>query len=143
MKAFTRACLALIVVSILFGCSPAKDADVKTATSAAEGWLAMVDSGRYGESWDAASAVFQEKISKSQWESTQGGGRSAYGDVVSRQLKSASYETNVAGGPAGNYVVIQYRTKFANSRSLTENLTEIQQPSGEWRVAAYFVRPVG
>lgn len=140
MKPFTQVCLAVVVVSVLLSCSPANDANVKAATFAAEDWLVLVDSGRYGESWDHASALFQQKLSRERWEDTMGGGRSPFGAVVSRQLKSATYGTDLPTAPGVKYVAIQYRTKFANSPTLTETITPVQEPNGQWRVAGYFVK---
>lgn len=141
MKSFTRICLSVIVVSVLLSCSPAQDPNVKAATYAAQEWLAQVDNGNYGESWDNASALFQQRISREQWENTMGGGRAAYGKVVTRQLKSATLDTNLPGAPGARYVAIQFRTKFANATVLIENITPVQEPSGQWRVAGYFVEP--
>jgi hypothetical protein len=141
MKSFTRFTFALIVVSVLLSCSPGQDADVKAATSAAQDWLAQVDNGNYGGSWDNASTLFQQRISRAQWENTMGGGRSAYGTVVSRQLKSATLDSNLPGAPGAKYVAIQFRTKFANAPVLIENITPVQEANGQWRVAAYFVKP--
>jgi Protein of unknown function (DUF4019) len=141
MKSFTRVRLAVVVVSVLLSCSPAQDPNVKAATYAAQDWLAQVDSGRYGESWDNASALFQQKISRERWEDTMGGGRSAYGAVVSRQLKSATPDNNIPAAPGGKFVVIQFRTRFANSPTLIETITPMQEPNGQWRVAGYFVKP--
>ena len=143
MKACARVCLPLIVVSVLLSCSSAQDPNVKAATYAAQDWVALVDSGRYGESWDNASALFQQKISRGRWEGTMGGGRSAYGSVVSRQLKSATPDNNIPAVPGGKFVVIQFRTKFANSPTLLETITPMQEPNGQWRVAGYFVKPLG
>jgi hypothetical protein len=140
MKSFTRVCLAVVVVSVLLSCSPAQDPNVKAATYAAQDWLAQVDSGRYGESWDNASALFQQKISRERWEDTMGGGRTAYGKVVSRQLMSATPGTDLPGAPGAKYVAIEFRTRFANSPTLIEAITPVQEPNGQWRVAGYFVK---
>jgi Protein of unknown function (DUF4019) len=141
MKSFARVCLPLTVVSLLLSCSPAQDPSVKAAMDAAQQWLALVDNGNYGQSWDNADALFQQKISREQWESTLGGGRSAYGSVVSRQLISATPDNNIPAAPAGKFVVIQFRTKFANSPTLIETITPAQEANGQWRVAGYFVKP--
>src|SRR5207237_7920509 len=46
------------------------EAAEKSARSAADAWLALVDRGQYGESWDAAAAFFKGAISRSQWGET-------------------------------------------------------------------------
>jgi hypothetical protein len=56
--------LALLVSSFCM----AEDANLKAATAAAEQWLAIMDAGHYGQSWDQASSLFQSKISKADWE---------------------------------------------------------------------------
>jgi len=142
MKPCARVCLPLIAVLVLLSCSPAQDPNVKAATYAAQDWLASVDNGNYGQSWDNASALFQQKISREQWEGTGGGGRTAYGKVISRQLLSATLDTNIASAPGGKFVVIEFRTKFANGHTLIETVSPMQEPNGQWRVAGYFVRPV-
>ena len=34
----------------------------------AESWLALVDSGKYGESWEQASQFFKAAVTKEQWQ---------------------------------------------------------------------------
>jgi hypothetical protein len=38
--------------------------DLRPADRAARAWLASVDSGRYGDSWEDAAALFKETIPK-------------------------------------------------------------------------------
>ena len=38
------------------------------AVKAAEAWLALVDSGDYSKSWDAAAAYFRGAVTKEKWE---------------------------------------------------------------------------
>jgi hypothetical protein len=46
---------------------PAADDSKDTAVSAAQSWLALVDSGKYAESWDEAAQVLKNQITKHQW----------------------------------------------------------------------------
>ncbi|MFZ0535489.1 MAG: DUF4019 domain-containing protein, partial [Candidatus Sulfotelmatobacter sp.] len=39
------------------------------ARQSAESWLALVDSGKYGESWEQASQFFKAAVTKEQWQS--------------------------------------------------------------------------
>ena len=68
--------------------------------------------------------------------------RAPLGKLVSRQVKSASSETSLPAAPAGKYYVIQFRTRFANSPTLIETITPMQEPNGQWRVSGYFVKPI-
>jgi len=48
---------------------------VAAAETAARSWLALADSGDYGQSWDQAAVVFQASISKSTWVGALGNAR--------------------------------------------------------------------
>lgn len=141
MKSRAQVCLAVITVPVLLGCLFAQDPNLKAATYAAQEWLALVDSGRYAESWESAATFFQQKVSKQDWEGTMATGRAPFGKLLSRQFKSANYETSLPGAPAGKYFVIQFRTRFANSPTLIETVTPMQEPNGQWRVSGYYIRP--
>lgn len=141
MKSRAQVCLAVMTIPVLAGCLFAQDPNLKAATYAAQQWLALVDAGHYGESWESSATFFQQKVGKQDWESTMASVRAPFGKLVSRQFKSASYETNLPGAPAGKYFVIQYRTRFADSPALIETITPMQEPNGQWRVSGYFVRP--
>jgi len=41
----------------------------KQALAAAESWLALVDDGKYGESWDAAAEYLKSAVGKADFES--------------------------------------------------------------------------
>jgi len=128
---------ALVACSIAF----AADESLKPATQAAESWLALVDAGQYSQSWDQASSFFQDKITKEEWEQTLNSVRTPLGKVESRQFKAAQYQTNLPGAPDGKYVVIRYRTKFANAGPMLETVTPTLDKDGTWRVSGYFIKP--
>ena len=140
MKSFAQAYGAVISVFVLLACSVGQDPNLKAATYASQTWLALVDAGHYSESWESASPWFQQKISKEQWGQTMSSFRSPLGQLMSRQLMNASYETNPADAPAGRYYVIQFRTTFADYPPVTETVTMMQEPNGQWRVSGYYFR---
>lgn len=115
--------------------------DVKAANDAAQQWLALVDSGNYGESWDQASAFFKEKLSKEQWEQALNQVRTPLGKMQSREFKAAEYKTELPKAPPGRYMIIQYRTKFANGGPMIETITPMMD-NGTWRVSGYYIKPV-
>ena len=117
---------------------PAKD--LKPAMRVAEAWLATVDSGRYGESWDAASDLFKGTIPRLRWETSVQGMRESLGGVVGRKLRSATYFTTLPGAPAGEYVVIEYNTQFERRPLTVETVTPMLEKDGAWRVSGYVVR---
>ena len=112
----------------------------KAAETASRTWLAIVDSGKYGESWDAAAALFRKSLSKSQWEAALEKARAPLGRVVSRKLASSQPATQLPGAPAGEYVVLQYSTDFENRKGMTETVTPMKDPDGTWRVSGYYIK---
>jgi len=141
MKSFARMSGALVSLFVLLAFSFAQDPNLKAATYAAQQWLTTVDAGHYGESWDRAASVFQQKVSQEQWGETMISFRAPLGKLVSRQLKNASYATDVPNAPAGKYYVIQFRTTFADYPTVNETVTTMQEPNGQWRVSAYEFQP--
>ncbi len=141
---FVRGLLAL---SFLLAASQARPAPAEgtvgkkgAAVAAAKAWLALVDEGRYAESWDSAAELFQGAVPKGQWVQQLGGARAPLGKVLARTLASAAYRTSVPGAPDGEYVVIQFETSFSNKKAAVETVTPMLERNGSWRVSGYFVR---
>ena len=116
-------------------------AAVNAAEKSSQSWLAMVDAGQYGDSWDQAAAFFQSKVIKEKWERALQSTRAPLGGVQSRQLTSATYTTDLPNAPKGEYVVLQYRTSFTNMKPAVETVTPMKEADGTWKVSGYFVRP--
>jgi hypothetical protein len=139
----------LIAVALLglleLGCSNKSQpggagATTDEAVTAGNTWLAVVDAGRYGESWEQACAYFKNVVPRNQWERQVAGVRGPLGPVLSREVVSAEFTTKLPGAPDGEYVVIQYRTKFQNKADAIETVTPMRDQDGVFRVSGYYVR---
>ncbi len=113
----------------------------QAAQAAAESWLALVDAGNYDQSWEEAASIFKEQVTKEQWKSAVGMVQNQVGKLQSRKLKSASYAKNPPSAPPGEYVNIQYASKFQNLPAALESITPMLDKDGKWRVSGYFVKP--
>lgn len=151
---------AALVVALAFAAgvafaagSGAKDRDESTkdegkkektreelAVEAALAWLAFVDKGEYGESWDEAAALFKGAVAKEAWERTVKGVRDPMGKMKSRELKAATFMTEMPGAPDGEYVVIQFNTSFENKKEAVETVTPMFDKDGRWRVSGYYIK---
>jgi hypothetical protein len=131
----------IIALALILPCGPLI-ADEKTdaARKAAEAWLALVDEGKYGESWEQAAALFKDKVTREQWVAAMNGTRKPLGALKSRSLLGSKYMTNLPGAPDGEYVVIQYKTSFENKEGGVETITPALDSDGKWRVSGYFIR---
>jgi Protein of unknown function (DUF4019) len=110
------------------------------AVEAALRWLAEVDAGDYGASWDHAAELFKKAVSREDWETAVSGTRGPLGELVSRDLQSTTYTSELPGAPDGEYVVIQFKTSFAKKKNAVETVTPMKDPDGKWRVSGYYIR---
>jgi hypothetical protein len=72
------------------------------ALSAAKKWLALVDKGNYSGSWREAAGYFRNAVTREKWEQSLQACRQPLGKLVSRKVKSETYETSLPGAPDGN-----------------------------------------
>ena len=132
--------LALVIVLVPIA-TMAQTVDQETeAVTAAEGWLALVDAGKYGKSWNAASGFFKSAVLQGQWEQSLKAVRSPLGKLVSRKLLSKTYMTSLPGAPDGEYLVIQFETSFQNKKFAIETITPMKEKDGKWRISGYYIK---
>jgi len=118
--------------------TPAKPEQL--AQKSAEAWLALVDAGKYAESWQDAAQLFKGAVSKEQWQSAMRAHRLPLGNVQSRKLKGATYTKTLPGAPDGQYVVIQYESSFEHKKVAVETITPLLDKDGKWRVSGYYIK---
>ena len=76
--------------------------DLRPAVAAAEAWLATLDSGRFGDTYDDTARIFQESAPRSKWEPAVQAAREPLGVVISRKVRSMRYVNAVPNGPPGH-----------------------------------------
>lgn len=137
----TLAALTLMTLTLLTVPANSGEQPVTVpAQAAAKTWLGLTDAGKYGESWDRASAYFRQAVSKPSWEQAIKSVRVPLGKVKSRQLKSATFAKSLPGAPDGEYVVIQYNTQFEKKAQAIETVTPMHEKDGSWKVSGYYVK---
>jgi hypothetical protein len=135
---------APIVVLAAVLCAPlahAQDtAAVADAKQAAERWLAQLDEGNAGATWENAASASQSMVSKAAWVDSMKTARAPLGAFKSRSLNSATFTRELPGAPAGEYVVIQYATSFEKAPAAVETVVPMRDRDGKWKVSGYFVK---
>ncbi len=134
---------AVLLFTLLLGVSVAAEAQQtpeQLAQQSADAWLALVDSGKYADSWQEASQLFKAAVTKEEWRSKLQATRGPFGKLLSRNLKSAKYTKTLPGAPDGEYVVIQYESSFEHKQAAVETVTPMLDKDGTWRVSGYFIR---
>ena len=112
----------------------------QAAVQIAEMWLALMDEGKFEESWDESSSMFKNSVTKEQWVETMKINRPQFGKVLQRDVKTKSYETNISGKPDLEHVVIQFQTKFEHKAKGIETITPAKDRDGVWRVWGYYIK---
>lgn len=130
-----------VIFLILLG-STAQAADNATgkAQTAALAWLALVDSEKYGQSWNEAALLFRSAVMQVDWVNAVTAVRAPLGALKSRTLKSANFTRSLPGAPDGEYVVIQFDSQFEHKASAVETVTPMRDKDGIWRVAGYYIK---
>ncbi len=134
---------SVFLVTLLLCASAAAQPQQKPeqlAQQSSDAWLALVDSGKYADSWNEASQLFKAAVTKEQWQSALHSTREPLGKLISRKVKSASYTKTMPGAPDGEYVMIQYESSFEHKQSATETVTPMLDKDGKWRVSGYFIK---
>lgn len=120
--------------------SPLRAEAEKKAVESAEPWLALVDQGQYARSWETASEFLKNSVDRKSFVKALNASRKPFGEVKSRQLESKQYATSVPGAPDGRYVILQYKTVFANKKSAVETVTPMLDKDKKWKVSGYYVK---
>lgn len=110
------------------------------ALSAAEKWLAMVDSEKYAESWKETAELFRNAVHRNQWVQSMQAVRKPLGKLISRKLKAKVFKSSLPGAPDGEYVVIQFETSFENKKVAVEKIIPMLDMDGVWRVSGYYIK---
>ena len=112
----------------------------RQAVEAAKAWLVLIDQGKYAEGWDATASYLKNAVGKDDFAKSLRGVRTPLGKTNSREVKSSQYATHLPGSPDGEYVVIEFKTSMANSKSAVETVTPMLDKDGTWRVSGYYIK---
>lgn len=113
----------------------------RSAQTAAEAWLELIDAEQYTESWNDAAPAVQEAVTAEQWADQVGSARQQVGALQERTVEAAESVMDPPNSPPGEYFILTYESTFANVPNATETVVTMKQEDGSWKVAGYLVRP--
>ena len=99
------------------------------AADYARQWLALIDEGRWDESYRGTGASFRKLNTLQTWTDVSEKARAPLGAMVSRSFASEDY----LPAPPYGYQVVKFRTRFANKAEAVETVT-LEREQGNWRV---------
>jgi hypothetical protein len=109
------------------------------AAEAADTWLKSVDQEQYSRSWETASDHLKNTLERRDFVRALNGSRKPLGSLESRQLDSKQFARSVPGFPDGQYVILQYKTTFANKKPVVETVTFVLDKDKKWRASGYYL----
>jgi DNA-binding CsgD family transcriptional regulator len=145
-----RVIAGVVIMSFIFGIAalmlqpqaaqtsavpPAQASAAQTdVTRSARDWLALVDAGRWEESWRATGGSFRTLNTVAAWTSASEQARVPLGAMVSR----ADLSRESVPAPPHGYEMVKFRTSFANRTGVVETLTLVREGQA-WRVVGYLI----
>jgi hypothetical protein len=104
----------------------------------------MIDQDKAGELWDGATPAARKRVSRADFISQVGKARAPLGAAQQRTWVAVNRQVVSDGDPelAGQYVSIEYETRFTNNSSTTvRELVTFQLGSDRvWRFSGYVLR---
>jgi hypothetical protein len=112
----------------------------KNGQLAAHAWLLLLDRRDWGSAWDSSSAVFRQTVPLGTWMDGIPKVREPFGAMVEREPGQAMYKRTLAGRPDGDYVTVNFLSKFDKNAQVVETVTTVREADGRWRVTGYTAR---
>ena len=119
---------------------PVGEEELILATQIAEQWLALVDQGKFADSWTHTSRYFQANMPQDKWVQTLTAAQQQLGKASNRKLTGREARENIPGAPAGQYILVGYATDFERKPGLLETVTFINEDDA-WKVIGYSASP--
>ena len=132
-----------LIAGFAFGAMAAygqADLDSSPGLAASRAWLAQLDAGRFGASWEEAAPLLKDSMPRAQWETGLVRARAPMGILIARKIRLASCTRGTQADPEAEICVVQYDSQFERRALADERVTVIKGKDGAWRVAAYALR---
>lgn len=119
---------------------PVGEEELFLATQIAEQWLALLDQGKFAETWTYASKYFQANMPQDKWVQVLTSAQQQLGKASNRKMTGREARENIPGAPAGQYILVGYATDFEKKPGLLETVTFISEDE-TWKVVGYSASP--
>lgn len=129
-----------ILIVLLAGVASALQTDrEKAALAAAEKWLALVDAGKYADSWRETAEAFRGRVEQKSWEQRLRSDRGSEGACVARNFISSAFQKSPPKTRSSDCIAIRFNTSFQKRKYALERLTLVLDKDEQWRVADYLI----
>lgn len=144
MKRMFRTLLTVVLLGSWLQLAFAQDAEPSDLVRGGLQAIQMIDQNKIGELWDGATPAARKRVSHSDFMSQVAKARTPLGAAHQRTWVAINRQVVGDGDPelAGQYVNIEYETRFANNSTATvRELVTFQLGSDRvWRFSGYVLR---
>jgi hypothetical protein len=144
MKFIARQLLAATLLLGCFGLAAAQDLEASDMVRGGMQAIQMIDQGKAGELWDGASAAARKRVTRADFTSQIAKSRAPLGAPRMRTWVAINRQVvaDPNGETAGQYVGIEYETRFANKPdgTLRELVSFHLDSDRTWRFSGYVLR---
>ena len=99
-----------------------------------ESWLKLIDTGKFGESWEELSADLKAKYAKEKWQSALQPFLGKVGKIKTRKFKTIDFSD-----PETETVAVDFESSFTKFSTGFETVILELEKDGKWRVASYTI----
>jgi hypothetical protein len=114
-----------------------KDKYIKDATNVAEIWLNNINTSKYNLAYSQYSKEVKENSDSIQWLKAITQLTNEFGELKSRKIVSAKFESNIEGLGDGFYVFIEYMSIYKKVNECNEYLILGQNDKIKWKILRY------
>ena len=136
-----RAALAALagVALLATGAAHAQDPRAAEAQQAARAWLAIADKLNPDAAYSAAGPKFRSVLELGKWREATRVVRAPLGAMEQRTVLLTTFQKTMLGQPDGDYVLIAFRTAFAN-KPVSRELVSLERVDNRWLVVGYVIQ---
>jgi hypothetical protein len=100
-------------------------------------WLALIDAGDFGTSWDIAATITRTNVPRFYWIYTLNSIRLPLGNFIRRSYCDACIIDNLIDTPPGRHLMLTFRSDFDFGPRYVEKVIVTKDTDGVFRVAGY------
>lgn len=130
------ACLAMILIPLYNHNKKPDDQKLEQAQPVVAEFLALIDDGKYSESWESLAHLVRDKVNQKEWLEKLDKARSRSGGLVQRVQTSARSATALKDSPEGEYIILSYESDFQSAEDVSEYVA-VMREGDSWKVASY------
>ena len=144
MKPMIRLLLAAVLLWSWIGPATAEEVEAGDMVRGGMQAIQMIDQGKTGELWDGATAATRKRVPRADFINQVASSRAPFGAPRMRTWVAVNRQVVIDpdGDTAGQYVSIEYETRFANrpESTLRELVSFHLDGDRMWRFSGYVLR---